>query len=66
MAIFRFRNNSKMNFTVTKGTPNPDETIAIANVLKARTKKPVVSRSTWGKPQLRGELVKNRRYNNGK
>jgi hypothetical protein len=66
MAIFRFRNNSKMNFTVTKGTPNPDETIAITNVLKARIKKPVVNRSTWGKPQLRSELVKNRRYNDGK
>ncbi len=55
-----------MNFTVTKGTPNSDETMAITNVLKARIKKPVVSRSTWGKPQLRGELVKNRRYNDGK
>ena len=55
-----------MNFTVTKGTPNPDETIAIANVLKARIKKRVVNRSTWGKPQLRSELVKNRRYNDGK
>lgn len=55
-----------MNFTVTKGTPNSDESIAIANVLKARIRKPIVSRSTWGKPQLRSELVKNRRYNNGK
>jgi hypothetical protein len=66
MAIFRFRNNSKMNFTVTKGTPNPDEIIAITNILKARIKKPVVSRSAWGKPQLRSELVKNRRYNDGR
>jgi len=55
-----------MNFTVTKGTPNPDEIIAITNILKARIKKPVVSRSAWGKPQLRSELVKNRRYNDGR
>ncbi|GDX22390.1 hypothetical protein LBMAG09_03650 [Actinomycetes bacterium] len=55
-----------MNFIITKGTPNPDETLAIANILKTRSKKPVASRNTWGKPQLRNELVKNRRYNNGK
>lgn len=55
-----------MNFTITKGTPNADEINAIESALKARKSAPVIRRSSWGKPQLRSELVKNRRKVIGK
>ncbi len=55
-----------MNFTVTKGTPNSSELAAIENALKSLKDKPVSKRSNWGKPQLRGELIKGRKNVSGK